>query len=292
MKEYPSTMESSVSILIFTLNEEENLSACLDSIEWCDDIHVVDSFSTDATHEICHQRNVSLIEHDFEGFGSQRNWALGELDLKHDWVLILDADERVPSELAFEINRLARSSVADIGAYRLTRRFYLWGRWLRYSSLYPTWVVRFVHKSRIEFLNRGHGETQVVNGGIGQLENHLIDENLKSLDDWFERQIQYARRDAEFEIESQRSSRSHVALFSSDPLQRRMALKRIASFLPFRAFFYFFYSYVLRFGFLDGRDGFVFCRMKAVYQAMVAINKYDLLRTSSMSRSRRGVERR
>jgi glycosyltransferase involved in cell wall biosynthesis len=292
MKKCPSTIDSSVSIIIFTLNEEQNLPSCLDSIEWCDDIHVVDSFSTDATHEICRRRNVPLIEHEFEGFGSQRNWALGEVDLKHDWVLILDADERVTPELAFEINSLARSDVADIGAYRLARRFYLWGRWLKYSSLYPTWVVRFVHKRRIEFLNRGHGETQVVNGGVGQLENHLIDENLKSLDDWFERQIQYARRDAEFELENRRSSRSYAALFSPDPLLRRAALKRIAAFIPFRAFFYFCYSYIFRFGFLDGRDGFMFCRMKAVYQVMVAINKYDLARTSSMSLSRRGVGRR
>jgi len=282
MKQNIDVNVPSVSTIIFTLNEEENLPACLDSVDWCDDTHVVDSFSTDTTHEICRQRNIPLIQHVFEGFGAQRNWALETLGLKHNWVLILDADERVTPALASEVNRLAQRGEPDVGAYRLTRRFYLWGRWLRYSSLYPTWVVRFVHRERVEFLNRGHGETQRVNGKVAKLEGHLIDENLKGLDDWFERQVRYARRDAEFEIESERSPGEQATIFSRDPLRRRAALKRLAALLPYRAFFYFFYSYILRFGFLDGRDGFMFCRMKAVYQSMITINKYDLRKASGI----------
>ena len=100
-------VDCSVSALIFTLNEGPNLHHCLDSLEWCDDIVVVDSFSTDETIELCKKRNIQSVQHKFSGFGSQRNWALTEVPLNHEWILILDADERVPRELAVELNRLA-----------------------------------------------------------------------------------------------------------------------------------------------------------------------------------------
>lgn len=270
---------ASVSTVIFTLNEERNLPICLDSLDWCDDKFVVDSYSTDETQKICEARNVPFIQHAFEGFGTQRNWALDVLTLKHDWVLILDADERVPPELASELTRLAQSTPPGVGAYRLRRRFYLWGRWLRYSSLYPNWVVRFIHRDKVRYTDRGHGETQEVDGKIGRIKGFLIDENQKDLHAWFKRQIGYSRKDAEFELSFGHSSSATMMLFDRDPLRRRAAIKRLAVSLPFRGVFYFIYSYVFRLGFLDGRDGFVFCRMKAMYQNMIETNKHDLRKT-------------
>ena len=133
---------SSVSILIFTLNEETNLPGCLQSLGWCDDITVVDSYSTDGTEGICREKGVRFVQHHFEGFGRQRQWALDTLPLLHDWVLILDADERVPDELVREIIEVLSAVDDKVGAFRVKRWFHLWGRWLRHSSLYPTWVVR------------------------------------------------------------------------------------------------------------------------------------------------------
>jgi glycosyltransferase involved in cell wall biosynthesis len=270
------SQKSPVSALIFTLNEERNLPDCLASLGWCDDIFVIDSHSNDSTRRICEARGIHFVQHVFEGFGSQRNWALDTLDLKYDWVLILDADERVPPELALELDRLARSSAVEIAAYRVRRRFHLWGKWLRYSSLYPTWVVRFIRRNRVRYINRGHGETQTVDGTIGKLDGYLVDENLNGLDAWFERQVRYARKDAEHELDVEHTSRASLSLLSRDPLQRRAALKRLVAALPFRSSLYFFYSYVFRLGFLDGRDGLTFCRMKAMYQDMVEIHKHDL----------------
>ena len=135
-----------ISVLIFTLNEELHLPVCLNSLDWCDDVIVVDSFSIDRTKEICLEKGVRLFEHAFEGFGSQRNWALDTIDIKYTWVLILDADERVPGSLVNEMSYIAEQEFQGTGAYKVRRRFYMWGRWLRYSSLYPTWVVRFIHK--------------------------------------------------------------------------------------------------------------------------------------------------
>jgi glycosyltransferase involved in cell wall biosynthesis len=268
-----------VSTLIFTLDEEIHLPSCLDALAWCDDIHVVDSFSRDRTEAICRERGVGFVQHVFEGFGRQRNWALENLPLRHDWVLILDADERVPPELAAELRDIARRDPADYGAFRVRRRFFMWGRWLRYSSLYPTWVVRFIHRSRVRYLNRGHAETQEVQGRIGDLQHDLIDENLKGIDEWFERQNRYSTKDAEYELWDDGGAVELGRLFSRDPLERRAALKGLARRLPLRPLVYFLYGYLWRRGFLDGRDGLMFCFMKAIYQSMVVVKRYDLKRT-------------
>lgn len=267
-----------VSVMIFTLNEETHLPSCLAALHWADDVIVVDSFSTDRTEAICRERGMRFFQNRFEGFGTQRNWALDNTAPRHPWILILDADERVTPELAEELRAIAGSSPSGVGAYRVRRRFYMWGRWLRHSSLYPTWVVRFIHRDRVRYINRGHAETQDVEGEIRDLAHDLIDENLKGIDEWFERQNRYSRKDAEFELKREKGGLHLAELLSGDPLKRRAALKRLAWRVPARGLIYFLYSYVWRRGFLDGRDGFVFCRMRALYQTEVGIKKYDMKR--------------
>ena len=272
------------SVLIFTLNEELHLPFCLDSLGWSDDVIVVDSYSTDRTEAICRERGIRFVQHAFEGFGSQRQWALDTVPIAHDWVLILDADERVPEELAREIGEVLSRVPDTVGAFRVRRRFHFWGRWLRYSSLYPTWVVRLVHKQRVCYVDRGHSETQRVDGEIWDLRNDLIDENLKGIDDWFARQNWYSRQDTDYELAEEHKAKTLRELFASDPLVRRAALKRLAWRVPGRGLVYFLYSYLWRRGFLDGRDGFVFCLMRSIYQSMVAIKKYDKRRMTGRPR--------
>ena len=270
------------SVMIFTLNEEVHLPACLAALDWCDDVIVVDSFSTDRSAEICQAHGARFYQHAFEGFGSQRNWALEHTEPKHEWVLILDADERVPPALARELAEIARSDPPGVGAYRVRRRFHMWGRWLRYSSLYPTWVVRFIRKDRVRYLNRGHAETQEVAGELRDLSNDLIDENRKGIDEWFERQNRYSRKDAEYELAQSAGALRPRELFAKDPLVRRAASKRLAWRMPGRPLLFFLYSYLWRGGFLDGREGFMFCYMKALYYAMVQIKKFDVRRSSAL----------
>lgn len=267
-----------VTAMIFTLNEEANLPHCLASLAWCDDVVVVDSFSTDATERICREAGARFFQHAFTGFGAQRNWALANTAPRHPWVLVLDADERVPPDLARELMDLARQPEAGVGAYRMRRRFHMWGKWLRYSSLYPTWVVRFIRLGAVRYQDRGHAETQEVDGRIGDLRHDLIDENHKGIDEWFERHNRYSSKDAAFELEAGRSGLQPAQLFARDPLARRAALKRVASRLPARGLVYFLYSYLWRRGFLDGREGLMFCRMRAMYQTQVAAKAFDLRR--------------
>jgi glycosyltransferase involved in cell wall biosynthesis len=270
-----------VSVVIFALNEERHLPSCLASVKWSDDVVVVDSFSTDLTSEICRKAGARFIEHRFTSMWEQRNWALDHAGLRHDWVLVLDADERVPEALAREIEQASRTASAQVAAYRVKRRFHMWGRWLRYSSLYPTWLVRLIRRERVRYFSQGHGEGQRVQGAIASLKNDLIDENIRGLDDWLSRQNAYSTLDALYELDIEASPIPFRQLASIDPSERRSALKRIGMKLPFRGHAYFLYSYVFRLGFLEGRDGLTFCRMKAMYQDIVDIKKYDLRRRSS-----------
>jgi glycosyltransferase involved in cell wall biosynthesis len=264
-----------VSVLIFTLNEAVHLPSCLSSLAWCDDVIVVDSFSADDTEAICRTASVRFVQHAFEGFGAQRNWAIDHCDPKYPWILILDADERVPVEMAKELRDIAERDPPGVGAYRMRRRFHMWGRWLRHSALYPSWVVRFIHKDRVRYINRGHSETQTVTGETLDLHSDLIDENLKGIDEWFARQNRYSRKEAEYELEIDGERASLARLFSRDPLLRRASVKAMSRNLPFRGAMYFLYAFVWRRGFLDGWDGLMFCRMRALYQAEVEIKKYD-----------------
>src|SRR5262249_9993586 len=261
-----------VSCLIYTLNEEVNLPHCLGSLSWCDDVVVIDSFSTDQTEAIARAAGARFMQHEFTGFGDQRNWSWAEVAMKHPWALILDADEGVPLELAAEMSQRLRVVSDEVAAFRLRRRFHLWGRWLRHSSLYPTWVVRLIRLGRVRYVNRGHAETQEVDGRVESLANDLIDENHKGLEDWWERQNRYSTQEALYELAQARASWRD--LLSRDPLRRRAALKALGRSLPGRPAWFFLYAYFLRLGFLDGRDGLRFCVMKAMYQAMIALKKH------------------
>jgi glycosyltransferase involved in cell wall biosynthesis len=271
-----------VSVMIFTRDEEIHLPSCLAALGWCDDVIVVDSFSTDGTELLCRRGGVHFFQHRFTGFGDQRSWALEHCRPKHPWVLILDADERVTPELADEIRSRLQEVPPEIGAFRIRRRFHLWGRWLRYSSLYPTWVVRLVHRDRVRFTNQGHAETQQVQGGVASLEHDLMDENLKGIEAWFHRQESYASRDAEFELSREGTALDFSGLLARDPLRRRVAWKRLSARLPFRPALYFAYSFLLRGGFRDGALGWRFCLMRARYQGMVARKKKQLRQERAM----------
>jgi glycosyltransferase involved in cell wall biosynthesis len=269
-----------VSCLVYTLNEEVNLPHCLGSLGWCDDIVVVDSYSSDRTEAIAHAAGARFVQHEFTGFGDQRNWSLERIALRNPWALILDADERVPAELAREMVDRLRDATNDLAAFRVRRRFYMWGKWLRYSSLYPTWVVRLVRVGRVRYVNRGHAETQEADGRIEPLENDLIDENHKDLEDWWARQNRYSTKEAQYELMQSRVPLSKV--FSHDPLQRRAVVKRIVGSLPGRPCWFFLYCYVFRLGFLDGVDGLRFCLMKAMYQAMIGLKKHEFRKLGTL----------
>ena len=225
---------------------------------------------------ICKAAGARFFQHPFSGFGDQRNWAFDNIDFKHDWIFVLDADEEITPELLEELKVTMLMLKPDVSAFRVKRRFYLWGQWLKHSSLYPSWVIRLVKKGKFRYVNRGHAETQVVDGRVEALQADLKDENLKGLHAWFARQNDYSSKEAQHEISQGQPPWS--ALFSRNPLERRTFLKSLSSRLYLRPVIFFAYTYFWRRGFMDGLAGFYFSLMKSVYVGMIQLKKYEMRR--------------
>src|SRR5664280_2615960 len=145
-----------VSVLIPVLNEEGNIGECLASVVWSDDVVVVDSRSGDRTAEIARAGGARVVEFDWDGnLPKKKNWALANVDWKHPWVLVLDADERVTPELAEEIQAIAEET--ERHGFLINRRLIFLGRWIRHCGYYPSWNLRlFLHeRGRYECLVDG-----------------------------------------------------------------------------------------------------------------------------------------
>jgi glycosyltransferase involved in cell wall biosynthesis len=263
-----------VSVVILTQDEEANIADCLASLAGFDDVHVLDSGSTDGTVEAARQRGVPVHHHPFEGFGRQRNWAIENVPTRHDWQLHLDADERMTPGLAAEM-AAALKAEPGVGGYRLASKLMFAGRWLRRAGQYPAYQVRLFHRGRLRFADHGHGQREQTDYPLGQLrEPYLHHAFSKGLDHWFAKHAVYARQEAELALglagaggEGPRGS-----LFSRDATQRRRALKRLTARLPGRYFLRLAYLLLVRRAFLDGPAGVTYAHMLATYEAMVEVH--------------------
>lgn len=258
-----------VSVLILTLNEEDNLPECLSLLKWCDDIVVLDSHSTDRTVEIAKSfDNVRVISRDFDTEWRQRNYGLHEVEYKHPWVYICDADERLSPALVEEITSISASCESPHSAYRLRFRNMFMGQWIRHSSGYPVWIIRFVRPDKIHYERRATNVHPMVNGSVGTLEGHFDHHSFgKGLTPWFRKHNYYSTREASEGIRARHEGFPFVSeIMSGDPMRRRRALKNMSYFLVGRGIIRFWHSYIFRLGFLDGRAGLEYCRMIAMYE--------------------------
>src|SRR5215831_9191051 len=260
-------MDSLLSLVILTYNEELNLPACIESIQELPcEIVVVDSGSTDRTVKIAQDMGCQVVYHAFETQAQQLNWALDHLTFKGDWVLRMDADERLTPELAQELVTRLPTLPPEITGLYIKRRTYFMGRWIRYGGYYPTWILRVwrTGKARCEgqYLNE---HMILLEGTAAQLNHDLIDWNLKGLGFWVEKHNHYATRFARELTALQDGSSAHITSIKATPFgtqeQRKRWLKQqVYARLPlfFRSFVYFVYRYVFLGGFLDGKEGLMF----------------------------------
>jgi glycosyltransferase involved in cell wall biosynthesis len=278
-----SIISTPVSVLILTRNEESNIARCLDSVAWSDDVVVLDSGSTDRTVEIAISRGARVLHRPFDDFATQRNFGMQSAELKHDWVLHLDADEVVPAALAKEIATTISDSPKD--AYRLASKLMFMDRWLRFSGMYPVYQVRLGHKDKLRFRQSGHGQREISeNLQLGTLREPYQHFNFsKGLSDWIERHNRYSTEEAMMEL---RMGEHPEPMCHDDTgsasMRRRRLLKRISTRLPFRPTMRFVYMYILRLGFLDGRPGWVYCRLMAGYESWIVLKRRELVRRRSM----------
>jgi glycosyltransferase involved in cell wall biosynthesis len=269
---------SGVSILILTLNEEINLADCLDSCAWSDDIVVFDSVSTDRTQEIARARGARLVERAFDNYAAQRNAALTTVAYKNPWVLMVDADERIPAELAAEIAVATSQAQSDVALFRMRRKDFFMGKWLRRSSGYPSWFGRLVRVGHVR-VEREVNEEYLTDGRIEHLQAHLHHFPFnKGVSCWFERHNRYSSMEALAKVDLQCRPVALWRIFSLDPIIRRRALKHLVYRLPLRPPIIFLYLYFVRFGLFDGRAGFYFSGMRAVYELLIDLKAIEIRR--------------
>ncbi|WP_251965677.1 glycosyltransferase family 2 protein [Salinibacter ruber] len=267
-----------ISVLVLTLNEEVNISDCLDSVAWADDVLVLDSGSEDRTVEIARSKGARVLHRDFDDFASQRNYGLEEGGLRHDWVLHLDADERVTPAL-----RKALRDKAERGAhraYRVPSKLIFQGRWLKHAGMYPTYQVRFGRREALTFTQVGHGQRGALPADqVGTLDEPLLHYAFsKGIADWVRRHNRYSSDEAEHARETQLGDVDWSALMTRDAQARRRALKDLSYALPFRPLLRFLYVYVGRLGLLDGRPGFDYAVLLAFYEYLIGLKRREHMR--------------
>lgn len=267
-----------ISVVILTLNEETVLPGCLSSLEWCDDVLVFDSISSDATVEVARRAGARVLQRAFTNYADQRNSALRDGDFKHPWVLMVDADERVPVELAKEMQHAVATAPESVALFRLRRRDMFLGRWIKRSGGYPTWFGRLLRRGRVR-IEREINEEYHTDGEVEYLQEHLVHLPFeKGFKHWIERHNRYSSMEAEA-LMAEASSRVQPALLvNRDPVARRKELKKIMYRLPGRPLLVFLSLYVFRLGLLDGRAGLTFCTLRMIYEYMITIKIKELRR--------------
>lgn len=265
-----------ISVVILTLNEQDNIAQCIRSCAWwCDDIHLLDSGSTDRTREIAASMGVTVHVNPFKSFGQQRNWAIDNIPCKHRWHFHLDADERFTPELVAEIVSEigADGKSSEHGAYLVPNKIIFLGKWLKYSGGYPAYQVRLFRPEVCRFIDFGHGQREHCSGTVARLEQPYIHLSFsKGLVEWFSKHNQYSTRESDEGILVRAGPRpTRKDIFGKDPVTRRRAFKNLSYFLYGRALLRFLYSFVYRRGFLDGFVGFHYCAMMAMYEYWIEI---------------------
>jgi len=258
----------SVSVLILTRNEEKDLPGCLESVGWCDDIHVIDSQSEDRTREIARAAGAKVCSNPFASFGAQRNWALDHCEIKHEWVLFLDADERTTARMVEAMRVATRTCGADVAGFYCCWKLMLNGTWLKRSDNFPKWQFRLLRKDRARFTDFGHGQKEgLVDGRLEYLsEPYLHFAFSRGWGHWEAKHRNFARQEAEARLKHKLDVRS---LFSPHGSKRNPALKVLVSRLPGWPTIRFISSYFLSGGFLEGREALEYCRRMRWFEQRV-----------------------
>lgn len=263
---------ANVDVLIQTFNEEINLPLTLSSIQgWTNRIFVVDSGSNDRTVEIARERGATVVHHDWEGYARQKNWALDNLPFESDWVLILDADEAVSPELRDELRELVSrpaDSVPESGFY-LNRIFIFMGRKIRHCGYFPSWNLRLFKRGKARYEERKVHEHMVVDGPTGYLEHLLLHEDCRGLEHFVAKHNRYSTLEAADIYEHPEPWPGLRRFYNDRTTRRRFGKSRILPYLPVPWVWRFFYMYVLRAGFLDGRAGWTLSNLIGGYELNV-----------------------
>lgn len=273
-----------ITAIVMTYNEERNLTACLESIkDYIDDIIIVDSFSTDKTEEIASQYTDKFYQNKWINYAKQYLWGLANTDIKNEWILRLDADERWTKEGFDELRKFINEDSAD-GVYVKMKIFFM-GRFIKHGAFYPNYFLRVYKRSKGTMEDRWMDEHIRVNGRTVNSNIDVIESNYDRQENialWTTKHNGYSTREAvEFLIAKHKlHSIDTVANLFGNATERKRWMKENIYFkvpLFIRPILYFLYRYFLKFGFLDGKEGFIFHTLHAFwYRFLVDTKVYQI----------------
>lgn len=282
------TFPATLAIVILTNNEEANIAQALDSVAgWADEVHVLDSLSTDRTVEIARQYGAHISQNKFVDYAKQRNHALEQLPIRSEWMFFLDADEWLPDALKQEISALIASCPRENGFYIKWRLIWM-GRWIR-RGYYPSWILRLFRYGKGRCEDRAVNEHLIVDGATAYLRNDFMHEDRKGVTEWIAKHNGYATREA-LEMFNTRAASDYreidARLFGTQAQRKRWFRLKLWNRLPplIRPLVYFFYRYVLQGGVLDGRAAFVFHFLHALWYPILIDVKYLELKMHGRSK--------
>jgi len=274
-----------VTALVLTKDEEANIVRCLASLAWCDQALVIDSGSSDGTVRLAEAMGAEVIKQPWLGFAGQREFALRHPKARNDWVYFVDADEWVSAALAREI----ADAVSRDGYVAFTHRFRLifLGRWIEHCGWYGgSWVIRLGKRDALSYdVTAPVGERARVAGKVGRLQCDIVDEDLKGLAAWLRKHVTYAETEADRRTTQPAHFRSRFGKWVRGERSGRSATRSLAKdvlfpVFPARPFTLFIYMYIIRGGWRDGRQGFIFCVMHCWHELVI-----QELKRSANSRS-------
>ncbi len=241
-----------LSVVIITYNESANLKRLLPTLTFADEVVVVDRYSEDDTADIARKHGAQVIEHAWEGYGQQKNFAIAQA--QGDWILSLDADEIVPTSSEKVLKEILKKNDKD--AYYLPRRTHFLGRWIMHGTWYPDWQLRLFKKGATKFNDQAIHERMVEPKSVGYLPEAVIDHySYQDVSDYIARLNRYTSLEAE----------------------KRYASQKYNGFmLLFKPSYRFIQHYVVHRGFLDGYPGFLVALLSAWYVFITHIKIYEL----------------
>jgi glycosyltransferase involved in cell wall biosynthesis len=276
-----------ISILLLTKNEQQDLPGCLKSVCWSNDIVVYDSYSTDRTQELAASFGARVITRSGQDLafvygGNEafhRTWGIHEIPYRNPWLFVIDADERLTPSAAEELQAIANNPDSGYVAYRIRRRDFFQGRYLRFAQM-SSWYIRFFRPEFVHY-ERLINPITVVDGPIATL-RHPLDHYpfSKGVGHWLGRHNTYSDFES-LEISNKQKSLLKQNLCASlllcqGPQRRRAALKSLYYALPIRPLVKFCYLYFFKLGFLDGRPGLTYSLLIAFYELIIAVKVKEI----------------
>lgn len=268
-----------ISVLILTKNEQRDLPECLKSVAWSDDVHVFDSYSTDETVAIAKAAGAKVTQRVFDNYAAHRNAGMTELKFKYPWLFLLDADERPTPELSREMQQAVLGAGEDISGFRLRRRDFLFGTWLKHAQISP-FYIRLVRPERARY-TRAINEVIEVEGRIGEL-GYPLDHFpfSKGIAHWVAKHNTYSTMEAELIYRQQGLQHPSwkSALRDPDFHTRRLHQKALFYRMPGRPLIKWAYMMFYRQAILDGAAGLAYSTLQSFYEYLIVLKTKELER--------------